>query len=57
MEFLADPAGEILQLKVTGIGNARMDFTFSNEKLNAPVAPALFAFHPPPGVEVVEADQ
>jgi outer membrane lipoprotein carrier protein len=57
VEFLADPAGEILQLKVTGAGNARMEFTFSNEKLNPAVAPALFAFHPPPGVDVVEADQ
>jgi outer membrane lipoprotein carrier protein len=57
VEFLVDPAGEILRLNVTGIGNARMDFSFSNEQLNAPVAEAMFKFRPPPGVDVVEADQ
>jgi outer membrane lipoprotein carrier protein len=57
VEFLADPAGEILRLKVTGAGNARMEFTFSNEQVNPSVAPTLFAFHPPPGVEVVEGDR
>jgi outer membrane lipoprotein carrier protein len=57
IEFLAGPAGEILQLKVTGVGNARLDFTFSREQLNAPVDAKMFTFHAPPGVEVVEADQ
>jgi len=57
VEFLATPSGEIVRLKVTGIGNATLDFTFSNEQLNAPVAPALFVFHPPAGVELVEADR
>jgi outer membrane lipoprotein carrier protein len=57
VEFLVDPSGGILRLNVTGIGNARMDFSFSREQLNAPVAQTLFTFHPPPGVEVVEADQ
>jgi outer membrane lipoprotein carrier protein len=57
VEFLVDPAGEILRLNVTGIGNARMDFTFSNERLNAPVTEAQFKFRAPPGVDVVEADQ
>ncbi len=57
VEFLTDPSGEILRLKVAGIGNTKMEFAFSNEKLNAPVTPALFEFHPPPGVEVVEADR
>jgi len=57
VEFLAAPSGEILRLKVTGIGNARQEFTFSNEHLNVPVAETLFRFQPPAGVEVVEADQ
>jgi outer membrane lipoprotein carrier protein len=57
VEFLTDPAGAILRLKVAGAGNTHMEFTFSNEQLNAPVSPAMFAFHPPPGVQVVEADQ
>jgi outer membrane lipoprotein carrier protein len=57
VEFLAAPDGEILKLRVTGIGNSMTDFAFSNETLNAPVAAAQFTFHPPPGVEVVEADR
>ncbi len=57
VEFLAAPSGEILRLKVTGLGNTRLDFTFSHEQINVPVAAALFVFHPPPGTEVVEADQ
>jgi outer membrane lipoprotein carrier protein len=57
VEFLAGPDGEILRLKVTGSGNAKLDFAFSNEKVNAPVTAAMFAFHPPAGVPVVDADQ
>jgi outer membrane lipoprotein carrier protein len=56
VEFLAAPSGEILRLKVTGVSNAKLDFTFSNEQLNVPVAPELFVFHPPAGVEVVESE-
>ena len=36
-------------MRVTGQDQSKLDFTFSNEQLNAPVAPALFTFHPPPG--------
>ena len=54
IEFLAAPSGEILRLNVTGIGNTRLDFTFSNEQLNPAVSAALFTFHPPAGVEMVE---
>lgn len=57
VEFLTAPTGEILRLKVTGISNSKLDFTFSNELLNAPVNSSLFTFHAPPGVAVVEADQ
>jgi outer membrane lipoprotein carrier protein len=57
VEFLAAPNGEILRLRVTGITNAKIDFAFSNEMLNAPVGADRFIFHPPPGVEVVEGDQ
>jgi outer membrane lipoprotein carrier protein len=57
VEFLAAPSGQILRLKVSGISNTKLDFTFANERLNAPVADTLFAFHPPAGVEVVQADQ
>jgi outer membrane lipoprotein carrier protein len=57
VEFLAAPDGEILKLRVIGITNAKIDFAFSNEMLNAPVSADRFIFHPPPGVEVVEGDR
>jgi outer membrane lipoprotein carrier protein len=57
VEFLATPEGEIRRVRITGQDQSRLDFTFSNEQMNAPVAPTLFTFHPPPGVQVVEAGQ
>jgi outer membrane lipoprotein carrier protein len=57
VEFLAAPDGEILRVRITGQDLSKLDFTFSNEQLNVPVAPSLFTFHPPPGVQVVEAGQ
>jgi outer membrane lipoprotein carrier protein len=57
VEFLATPEGEIRRIRITGQDQSRLDFTFSNEQLNVPVAQSLFTFHPPPGVQVVEAGQ
>jgi outer membrane lipoprotein carrier protein len=57
VEFLATPEGEILRVRITGQDQSKLDFTFSNEQLNVPVAPTLFTFHPPPGVQIVEAGQ
>jgi outer membrane lipoprotein carrier protein len=57
VEFLATPDGQIHRVRITGQDQSTLDFTFTNEQLNAPVAPALFTFHPPPGVQVVEAGQ
>jgi outer membrane lipoprotein carrier protein len=57
VEFLATPEGEIHQVQVTGQDQSKLDFTFSNEQLNAPVSAALFTFHPPAGVQVVEVGQ
>jgi outer membrane lipoprotein carrier protein len=57
VEFLATPEGEIRRVRITGQDQSKLDFTFSNEQLNVPVAPTLFTFHPPPGVQVVEAGQ
>lgn len=57
VEFLATPEGEILQVHVTGQDQSRLDFTFTNQQMNAPVAPSMFTFHPPPGVQIVEAQQ
>jgi outer membrane lipoprotein carrier protein len=57
VEFLAAPDGSIHRVNVTGQDHSKLNFTFSNEKINAPAPPALFTFHPPPGVEVVESGQ
>ena len=57
VEFLAAPDGSIRRVNVTGQDHSKLNFTFSNEKINAPAPPALFTFHPPPGVEVVESGQ
>ena len=53
VEMLAASNGQILQLHVTGVGNSRIDFSFSDEVLNAPVASVEFGFRVPSGVEVV----
>lgn len=55
VEFLAGPDGQIYRVRVTNQDMSRLEFTFSDERLNAPVAPDLFVFHPPSGVEVTEA--
>jgi outer membrane lipoprotein carrier protein len=57
VEFLATPEGEIRRVRITGQDQSKLDFTFSNEQLNVPVAQSLFTFHPPPGVQIVEAGQ
>ncbi len=57
VEFRAMGSGEIRQVRVTGQDQSKLEFTFSNEQLNAPVAPGLFVFHAPAGVQIVEAEQ
>jgi outer membrane lipoprotein carrier protein len=57
VEFLATPDGEIHRVRVTGQDQSKLDFTFTNEQRNASVAPAMFIFHPPPGVQVVDAEK
>lgn len=57
VEFLASAAGEIHRVRITGQDRSRLEFTFSAEKLNAPVAQSLFSFQAPVGIAVVEADR
>jgi outer membrane lipoprotein carrier protein len=57
VEFLAGPDGEIQKVRVTNQDQSKLEFSFSNEQLNPPVAASLFVFHPPAGVEVVESGQ
>jgi outer membrane lipoprotein carrier protein len=55
VEFLAGADGQIHKVRVTNQDQSKLEFTFSNEQLNAPVAASLFIFRPPIGVEIVEA--
>jgi len=57
VEFLTAAAGEIRKVRITGQDRSRLEFAFSGEKLNAPVAPSLFLFQPPVGVPIVEVDR
>jgi outer membrane lipoprotein carrier protein len=57
VEFLATPEGRLQRIRVTNQDQSKLEYTFSNEQLNAPVPPKLFAFTPPAGTEVVEAQQ
>jgi outer membrane lipoprotein carrier protein len=55
VEFVVTPAREIRYLKVIGQDRSVMEFRFTKEKLNPPLAESLFRFETPPGAEVVEA--
>jgi|SRR6185312_2565100 len=55
VEFLASPDGQIHKIRVTNQDQSKLEYTFSNEQLNAPVTPDLFVFRPPAGVAIVEA--
>lgn len=57
VEFLAAPDGRIHQVRITGQDGSKLDFTFSDEQLNAPVAPSMFTFHAPPGVPIVQEER
>ena len=57
VEFLAGPDGQIHKVRVTNQDQSKLQFSFSNEQLNAPVAANLFVFHPPVGVAIVEAEK
>jgi outer membrane lipoprotein carrier protein len=57
VEFLAGADGQIHKVRVTAQDRSKLEFSFSNEQLNAPVQPALFVFRVPAGVEIVEADK
>lgn len=57
VEFLVTPAGEIKKVHITRQDASKLDYTFSNEQLNAAVAPNMFTFKAPPGVQVVDAGQ
>lgn len=57
VEFLVSGDAQIRRLRVVGQDRSVMDFQFDQEKLNLPLDSKLFVFRPPPGVQVVEAEQ
>ena len=57
VEFLVTAGFEIQKLQITGQDGSLLDFAFSGEHLNPPVADTLFKFNIPPGAQVVEAGQ
>ena len=54
VELLVAPDSSIRRVRITGQDRSILDYTFSNEQVNAPVLPSMFAFTPPPGTEIVE---
>ena len=54
VDFWVTPEWRIRRLVVTGQDQTVMEFAFTDEKVNAPVAESLFRFQAPPGVQVVE---
>ncbi len=56
VEFLVAPDATIRRVRVTGLDRSVLEFTFSNEQVNASVTPSMFAFTPPPGTEIVDED-
>jgi outer membrane lipoprotein carrier protein len=57
VDFLVTTEGQLRRVRITLQDHSTLDFSFSNEQLNIPVAESLFTFHPPPGVQIVEAGQ
>jgi outer membrane lipoprotein carrier protein len=56
VDFTVAPDNQIRRVVVTGQDQSVMDFSFSNEKLNATVAEAAFHFIAPPGIPVVNVE-
>lgn len=54
VEFTVSPGFEIRRLVVIGHDTSMMEFRFSSEALNVPVADSLFRFEAPQGAQVVE---
>lgn len=57
VEFLVTPQAQIRRVRVTAPDHSVIDYAFDQEKLNPPLAPALFAFRLPAGSQLVEAER
>ncbi len=57
VSFLVSPDFSMRRLSVKNQDNSVLEFAFENEKQNPPLAPALFEFTPPRGVEFVDSSR
>ena len=55
VDFQATPDGILHKVRVTNQDQSKLEFSFTNEQLNVPVADTLFVFRAPAGVQIVEA--
>lgn len=54
VEFLVAPDFTMRRVRITAVDRSILDFTFSGEQINAPVAASQFVFNPPAGTDIVE---
>ena len=54
VEFVVDAQNQFRRVIVTGYDHSVLDFEFSEEKVNPPLAASLFQFKMPEGAELVE---
>jgi outer membrane lipoprotein carrier protein len=57
VEFLVTADSSIREVKVTGFDKSILLFTFDQERVDVPFNPKLFEYQPPPGVELVVAEE
>ena len=57
VEFLVTPEGRIQEVKVTSFDRSVLDYTFTEEKVDPPLADSLFRFQLPPGAQLTEGGQ
>ena len=57
VEFLVTPDSRIEEVAVTGYDRSVIRFRFDGEKLGPALDSKIFRYQPPPGVEVVAAEQ
>lgn len=50
------PEGEIVRMMVNEVDGSSTEYSFANRRENQPIADQRFRFSPPPGVEVIEAE-
>lgn len=55
--FLVDPNFTIRWINVKGVDGSQLDFAFSAEKVNPPIAESMFKFAPPLGVIYTDSSQ